>query len=92
MRQDVKQLKDKKKTSTLVWENLQLLGLALTIFGQVTIGASYLLGQSVWWVANLLALVRDFVLHRPPADKIKNAALLAITTGLIVLNVWGGLF
>lgn len=92
MRQDVKQLKDKKKTSTLVWENLQLLGLALTIFGQVTIGASYLLGQGVWWVANLLALVRDFVLHRPPADKIKNAALLAITTGLIVLNVWGGLF
>ena len=90
--QNTKARKPQKSTSQLVWENLQLAGLALTIFGQITIGASYLLGQGVWLVANILSLVRDFVLHRPPADKIKNGALTAITAGLIFLNVWGGLF
>lgn len=95
MRQTTEQITkttEKKSTKVLVWENLQLLGLALTIFGQVTIGASYLLGQGVWLVANIIALVRDFVLHRPAADKIKNGALLGITSGLIFLNVFGGLF
>lgn len=84
--------KPQKTTAELVWENLQLAALALTIFGQIVVGASFLLGQGVWLVANILSLVRDFVLHRPPADKIKNGALTAITAGLIFLSVWGGLF
>ena len=92
MKQEQKTPKEKKSTAQLVWENLQLLGLALTIFGQITIGMSYLLGQGVWLVANIIALARDFALHRPPADKIKNGALLGITAGLICLNLFGGLF
>ena len=74
----------KKSKSQKVWENLQLLCLALTIFGQITVGAVFLLGQGVWLASNLLALVRDFALHRPIADKVKNAALSAITLSLIV--------
>ena len=66
------------------WENLQLLFLGMTIFGQVTIGLSFLLGQGVWLIANIGALIRDFALHRPAADKVKNAALTAITAGLII--------
>ena len=95
MRKDTnrpKTRKPQKDTKTLVWENLQLLVLGMTIFGQVTIGVSFLLGQGVWLIANIITLVRDFMLHRPPADKIKNGSLTAITAGLIFLNVWGGLF
>lgn len=78
-----------KSKSVLFWENLQLLGLALTIFGQIAIGASYLLGQGVWLVANIIAVARDFILRRPAADKIKNIALTGITAGLITINCLG---
>ena len=92
--QEIKNVKytTKKDTTTFIWENLQLFCLGLTIFGQIVVGAWFLLGQGAWFVANLIAVIRDFVLHRPPADKIKNIVLTAITAGLIVLNVFGGIF
>ena len=66
-------------------ENLQLLGLALTIVGQVLVRFDLaLVAQSIWLVANLIALGRDFYLYRPAADKIKNAALTALTAGLVI--------
>lgn len=68
---------------TKVWENVQLFVLMLTIIGQVTVGASFIIGQGVWLIANTIALVRDFALKRPVADKIKNATLWAITCGLV---------
>lgn len=68
-----------------VWENLQLVVLGLTILGQLTVGPLFLLGQSVWLVANVISLVRDFVLRRPYADKLKNATMTAITVGIIVV-------
>jgi len=77
------QEKEKKPTKILVWENLQLLALAGTIVGQVVVGASFLIAQSIWLAANILSLVRDFALHRPVADKVKNACLTALTVGLI---------
>lgn len=79
----------KKPVKITVWENLQLLGLALTISGQIFVGGSYLTGQAVWLAANVLALVRDFILHRPAADKIKNAALTALTLSLIIMRLLG---
>lgn len=79
----------KKNTKVLIWENIQLGCLALTIFGQVVIGASFFLGQGMWLIANLVALIRDFVLGRPAADKIKNASLAAITAGIIVAYFLG---
>jgi len=81
--------KPRKTIKTLVWENLQLLVLAGTVAGQCIIGASFLIGQGVWVVCNTIALVRDFVLRRPAADKIKNAVLLGITCGLIAAYLLG---
>ena len=66
-------------------ENLQLLGLGLTIIGQVLVRFDLaLVAQSIWLAANLIALGRDFYLERPAADKIKNACLTALTTGLVI--------
>lgn len=92
--QEIKNVKytTKKSTTQLFWENLQLLVLALTILGQMTVGAWFLVGQGVWLVANLIATTRDFILHRPFADKVKNIVLTTITLSLILLNVFGGLF
>ena len=81
-----------KTTKEKVWENIQLLGLSLTIIGQVTVGLWFLVGQGLWLAANLLAVVRNFILHRPMADKVKDITLTAITLGLIVLNLFGGMF
>jgi len=66
-------------------ENLQLLGLGLTIIGQVLVRFDLaLIAQLIWLVANLIALGRDFYLERPWADKIKNSALSALTLSLII--------
>lgn len=66
-------------------ENLQLLGLGLTIIGQVLVRFDFiLLTQVIWLIANLIALGRDFYLERPAADKIKNACLTALTAGLVI--------
>ena len=66
-------------------ENLQLLGLALTIIGQVLVRFDLaLVAQSIWLAANVIALGRDFYLYRPAVDKIKNAALTALTAGLVI--------
>ena len=81
--------KEKKTLGILIWENLALLCLALTIFGQVVIGASFMIGQGVWFVANVITLTRDFILHRPAQDKIKNASLTAITAGIIAAYLLG---
>lgn len=72
-----------------VWENLQLVNLAGTILGQILVGGLYFIAQSIWLACNVLALVRDFVLHRPIADKVKNASLCALTLALIILRIVG---
>lgn len=66
------------------WVQLQYMLLALTILGQVTVGASYLLGQGVWMVANVASLARDFALKRPASDKVKDAAMCGLTLGLVI--------
>lgn len=45
---------------------------------------NYFAGQGCWLVANLISVARCFVLHRPPADTVKESALTALTLGLIV--------
>jgi len=66
-------------------ENLQLLGLGMTILGQVLVRFDLaLVAQSIWLGANILALGRDFYLERPWADKVKNAALTALTAALVI--------
>lgn len=80
---EVKERKERKHVRFV--ENLQLLGLALTIIGQVLVRFDLaLVAQSIWLAANIIALGRDFYLYRPAADKIKNAALTALTFGLVI--------
>jgi len=85
----MQKVKTTKSMKVLVWENLQLLCLAGSVAGQCVIGASFLIGQIIWLVVNAVTLTRDFVLHRPPADKIKNSVLLGITAGLIIAYLLG---
>lgn len=73
-----------KPLTVRVWENVQLLCLGLTIVGQILIGPMYIVGQSCWLVSNVLAIIRNFILHRPFADKVKDVVMTAITTGLII--------
>lgn len=82
--------KEEKTLARKVWENLQYLNLALTIGGQCLIGASYLFGQTAWLIANVIAVVRDVVLHRPAADIVRDVAMTALTAGLIGFYLLGG--
>lgn len=86
----MKQQQQEKTTARKVWENLQYLNLALTIAGQVVIGGSYLIGQGVWLIANLIAVGRDITLKRPMADLVRDVAMTALTVGLIVFYLLGG--
>lgn len=81
---------EEKSTARKVWENLQYLNLALTIAGQCVIGASYLLGQTGWLIANVIAVARDIVLKRPAADVVKDVCMTALTAGLIGFYLLGG--
>lgn len=69
-------------------ENLQYVVLVALIVGQCTVGANFYLGQCVYLFANIVAVFRCFKLHRPAADKVKDAACLAITIGLIIFNLF----
>ena len=72
-----------------IWENLQLLVLALTIAGQLFVGVAFFIGQGLWAVANVISVTRDFILHRPIADIVKDSAMTAITFALIALRLLG---
>lgn len=69
-----------------LWENLQYIGLALTIAGQIVIGPLWLLGQTFWLIANIISVSRDFILHRPHADTVKDICMTALTVGLIIAS------
>lgn len=70
------------------FENLYYVVIGLLILAQCVIGPSYLGGQSVYLVANVISLVRCYALDRPAADKVKDYACTALTTGLIFIYVF----
>lgn len=77
-------------TAEKVWVQLQYVVLAMTVAGQVFTninGYGVLVAQSIWLVANCIALIRDFKLHRPVADKTKNAVLTGITMALVIMAI-----
>lgn len=78
-----------KSKKELIWENLQVLVLALTIAGQALVGGLYLVAQCIWLIANVIAFSRNFILQRPLADKIKDGAMVGLTSALIILRVAG---
>lgn len=69
-------------------ENLQYLILVLLIIGQCVVGESFFIGQGVYFIANLLLVIRTFYLCRPISDKIKDVAMLGITTGIILIRIF----
>lgn len=81
---------EQKSTARKVWENLQLATLLLSVAGQIIIAPSYLLGQGLWLIANVIAVARDVVLHRPAADVVRDVAMTALTAGLIGFYLLGG--
>ena len=60
----------------------------LLIIGQCTVGEWFIFGQLVYLVANVASVIRDFVLQRPHADKVKNICFSAITLGLILVRLF----
>ena len=77
------------RTKTI--ENMQYVALALTIAGQVTIGANYFVGQGCYLLANLISVYRNLKLDRPTPDKVRDWALTGLTAGCIIAAaiVWG---
>lgn len=65
-------------------ENAQYVALALTVAGQVTIGANYFVGQGCYLLANVIAVWRNVKLDRPKPDKVRDWALTGITAGCII--------
>ena len=74
----------KSDRKTWVWEQISLLILGLTIIGQITVGAWFILGQALWCAANITAVLRNIALKRPLAACVKDGVMLAITIGIIV--------
>lgn len=80
---------EEKKEDTLfikIFTNLQYLVLVGLLVGQSIVGVNFYIGQFIYFAVNLIAVVRNFVLCRPTPDKVKDAACLGVTIGLILFN------
>ena len=73
------------------FELANYLVLTLLITAQCTVGSNFFVGQFIYFSANVLAVVRCFILRRPMADKVKDFCMLGITTGLILIKFLGGI-
>lgn len=69
-----------------IFENLQYITLISLIVGQSIVGQNFYAGQIIYLIANLIAVIRNFVLGRPIPDKIKDCACLGVTISLILLE------
>lgn len=70
-----------------VFENLYFIVIALLVLAQCVIGPHYLFGQGLYLTANIISLIRCYVLERPVADKVKDYLCTALTTGLIFIYI-----
>lgn len=70
-----------------LFENLYFIVIALLVLAQCVVGPNYLFGQGLYLTANIISLIRCYVLDRPAADKVKDYACTALTTGLIFIYV-----
>lgn len=82
---------EKVNIKEVVFTNLQYLTLVALIVGQCVVGIDFLIGQCVYLFANTLAVARNYALHRPAADKVKDWSCFAITVGLIGIKLLNGL-
>ena len=70
---------------SLFWEIIGYITLALCVIGQIAVGYIYLPAQGMYLVANILSIVRDYALHLPKANKVRDICFTAITAGLIII-------
>ena len=75
----------KEKRVYFAWEIIGYVTLALCIIGQITVGKWYLLAQSAYLIANVAGVFRDFALHLPAANKVRDVVFTAITVALIIV-------
>lgn len=75
-----------KEMKIKFFENLQYLTLALLIVGQCTVSSSFWIGQGAYLGANIISVLRCFVLERPLSDKTKDVICLGITFSLMILK------
>lgn len=71
-----------------IWEIIGYFCLALCVFGQITVGYLYLVGQIAYLVANVLAVFRNYKLNLPRANKAKDVCFTAITIALITIYLF----
>lgn len=69
-----------------VFVNLQYIVLGALLVAQCVVGKNFVVGQCIYLGANAAAVIRDFGLARPRADKVKNVSCLALTLGLLLFN------
>ena len=77
-----------KKRNSIIWEIVCYVCLALCIFGQITVGKMYLVAQGAYLVANIGSVVRDFAIHLPVGNKVKDTVFCAISAGLIMMRIF----
>lgn len=71
----------------LVWEIVGYIGLILCVFGQISVGYTYLIAQAAYLIANVSSVVRDFALNLPAANKVKDIVFTGITVALIIIYI-----
>ena len=86
--QNVAIIEEKKNDTMLtkVFVNLQYLVLVGLLVGQCVVGVNFYIGQFIYLAVNMVAVVRNFILHRPTPDKVKDACCLGVTIGIILFN------
>lgn len=83
---EIRETKKEDSKVTIVFTNLQYLTLIGLLVAQSVVGVNFYIGQFVYLGANLIAVTRNFVLHRPVPDKVKDCSCLGVTIGLILFN------
>ena len=73
------------------FETLNYAVLTFLILGQCVVGSNFIIGQSIYLLANVIAVSRSFALKRPVADKVKDCCMLGITCGLLGIKILGGI-
>lgn len=68
------------------FENLQYAVLAGLIIAQCVIGSDFYIGQFIYLLCNTTSVIRNYVLDRPLADKVKDWCCTGVTIGIILFN------
>lgn len=83
---EIRETRKEDSKVTIVFTNLQYLVLIGLLVAQSVVGANFYIGQFIYLTANIIAVVRNFVLRRPLPDKVKDCSCLGVTIGLILFN------